>query len=84
MPIDERERARRRALIQAHYKAENAHDIERIMATFSASAEMVYNRQSFAEPEAIRLAHGYIGFAAAAGAFTGIHNVIDGEHFTAD
>jgi hypothetical protein len=84
MPIDERERVRRRALIQAHYAAENAHDIERIMATFSASAEMVYNRQSFAEPEAIRLAHGYIGFAAAAGAFTGIHNVIDGEHFTAD
>jgi len=84
MPIDERERSRRRALIQAHYEAENAHDIERIMATFSSRAEMIYNRQSFAAPEAIRLAHGYLGFAAAAGAFTGINNVIDGEHFTED
>jgi steroid delta-isomerase-like uncharacterized protein len=84
MPIDERERARRRGLIEAHYAAENAHDLERIMATFSPSAEMIYNRQSFPESEAIRLAHGYIGFSAAAGAFTGIDNVIDGEHFTDD
>jgi hypothetical protein len=84
MPIDDRERARRRALIAAHYDAENVHDLDRIMATFSPDAEMIYNRQSFPEPDAIRLAHGYIGFAGAAGAFTGIHNVIDGEHFTAD
>jgi hypothetical protein len=84
MPIAEAERARRRALIQAHYRAENEHDIERIMKTFSPSAEMLYNRQSFAEPDAIRQAHGYIGFAATAGAFAGIHNVIDGEHFTDD
>ena len=84
MPIDERERTRRRGLIKAHYAAENAHDLERIMATFSPGGEMIYNRQSFPEPEAIRLAHGYIGFSAAAGAFSGIHNVIDGEHFTDD
>ena len=84
MPIDERERARRRALIAAHYEAENAQSIERIMETFSPDAEMIYNRQSFPEPEGIRLAHGYIGFAGAGGAFAGIHNVIDGEHFTAD
>lgn len=84
MPIDDRERARRRALVQAHYAAENAHDLERIMATFSPDAEMLYNRQSFPEAEAIGLAHAYIGFSAAAGAFTGIHNEIDGEHFTDD
>lgn len=84
MPIADRERARRRALTHAHYAAENAHDIDRIMATFSARAEMVYNRQSFADADAIRQAHGYIGFAAAPGAFAGIVTVIDGEHFTAD
>lgn len=84
MPIDEGERARRRALIEAHYAAENAHDLERIMATFSPRGEMLYNRQSFPEPEAIRLAHGYIGFSDAAGAFAGIHNEIDAEHFTDD
>ena len=84
MPIDDHERARRRQLIREHYAAENANDLDRIMATFSPTGEMIYNRQSFPESESIRLAHGYIGFAAAAGAFTGIRNVIDREHFTAD
>ena len=45
---------------------------------------MLYNRQAFAEPEAIRQAHGYIGFAATAGAFAGIENQIDAEHLTDD
>jgi predicted ester cyclase len=84
MPIPERERTRRHGLLLAHYAAENAHDLERVMATFSPDAEMIYNRQSFPEGESIRLAHAYIGFAEAAGAFTGIHNEIDGEHFTDD
>jgi hypothetical protein len=84
MPITEQESARRRALLEAHYDAENAHDLARIMKTFSPRAEMIYNRQSFPETEAIRLAHGYIGFSSAAGAFTGIRNVVDAEHFTDD
>jgi hypothetical protein len=84
MPVDERERARRRALIKVHFAAENACDLERILATFSPQAEMLYNRQSFSEPEAIGLAHGYIGFSAAAGAFAGLRNEIDAEHFTDD
>jgi hypothetical protein len=54
------------------------------MATFSRDAEMLYNRQSFADPDAIRLAHAYIGLSSAPGAFAGIRNVIDSEHFTAD
>jgi hypothetical protein len=47
MPIDDRERERRRALVRAHYAAENDHDLERIMATFSKDCVMLYNRQSF-------------------------------------
>ena len=44
MSIDERERARRRALIEAHYAAENACDLERIMATFSPDGFVVWDR----------------------------------------
>jgi hypothetical protein len=84
MPIDDTERARRRGLVAAHYAAENARQLERILATFSPEAEMLYNRQSFATPETIGLAHGYIGFSDAGGAFAGLHNVVDGEHFTDD
>ena len=82
MPIDERERERRRALVRAHYAAENDHDMERIMATFSKDGVMLYNRQSFPSDETIRWAHGYIGMSAAPGALAGLRAVIDEEHFT--
>ena len=84
MPIADDERARRRALLHAHYAAENARDLGRILATFSPGAEMTYNRQPFVASESIGRAHAYIGFSEAAGAFTGIRNVIDGEHCTDD
>jgi hypothetical protein len=84
MPIDAQERKRRHALLQAHYAAENDHDIERIMNTFSKDGVMLYNRQSFPSDETIRWAHGYIGMTAAPGAFGGLFNVIDAEHFTDD
>lgn len=84
MPIADAERARRRALLHAHYAAENARDLDRILETFSPGAEMLYNRQPFTDGESIGLAHGYIGFSEAAGAFAGIRNVIDREHFTDD
>ncbi len=82
MPIDERERARRHALVRAHYAAENDHDLERIMKTFSADGVMLYNRQEFPSDETIRWAHGYIGMSAAPGAFSGLVVTIDAEHFT--
>jgi diazepam-binding inhibitor (GABA receptor modulator, acyl-CoA-binding protein) len=81
-PLDDRERERRRALVRAHYAAENDHDLERIMATFSADAVMLYNRQSFPSGEAIRLAHGYMGMSAAPGALGGLRAIVDQEHFT--
>ena len=82
MPIDERERERRRALVRAHYAAENDHDLDRIMATFSKDGVMLYNRQTFPGDETIRWAHGYMGMSAAPGAFAGLRAVIDEEHFT--
>jgi hypothetical protein len=84
MPIDEAERRRRRGLIHAHYEAENRCDLERIMATFAPTGEMHYNRLPFLDGDSIRQAHTYIGFAGSQGAFTGIHNIRDGEHFTDD
>jgi hypothetical protein len=82
MKIDEAERDRRRALVRAHYRVENAHDLEGIMGTFSKDAEMLYNRQSFADDGSIRWGHGYIGLTEAPGAFRDARNVIDAEHFT--
>lgn len=84
MPIDENERSRRKALLDAHYEAEDAHDLEGIMRTFSGSGVMLYNRQPFGDPDAIRWAHGYIGLSEAPGAFRGVRNVRDREHFTDD
>jgi hypothetical protein len=82
--IDTREQNRRRALLAAHYAAENAYDLDGIMATFAPEAEMIYNGQRFTEPEHIRWAHGYIGFTAEAGAFSGLQSFRDHEHCTAD
>jgi hypothetical protein len=82
MPIDERERERRRNLVRAHYKAENNHDLEGIMKTFSPDAVMHYNRREFPSDDTIRWAHGYIGMTAEPGAFNGLVTTIDAEHFT--
>jgi hypothetical protein len=84
MPIDDRERERRRTLVHAHYAAENAHDLEGIMKTFSPDGVMLYNRREFPSDETIRWAHGYIGMSAAPGAFGGLSATIDAEHFTDD
>jgi len=84
MAIDSVERERRRGLLKAHLAAENDHDIERIMETFSADTEMTYNGRSFSEHDGIRLAHGYFGWSSAPGAFSDLHVVVDREHFTDD
>jgi hypothetical protein len=84
MPIADAERERRRKLLHAHYAVENVHDLDGIMRTFSGDAEMIYNRQSFPDGDVIRLAHAYIGLSQDDGAFRGVRNVIDAEHFTDD
>ena len=82
MPIDDRERERWRALVRAHYAAENDHDLERIMETFAKDGVMLYNRQAFSSDESIRGAHGYIGMTAVPGAFDALRAIVDQEHFT--
>ena len=84
MPITNSEKARRRALVKTHYDVENDHDMNGIMATFAPSAEMLFNRIPFADPESIRHAHGLLGFSGTDGAFKDIHSYIDGEHITED
>jgi hypothetical protein len=84
MPIDERERKRRRALLHAHYKAENDHDLEGIMKTFAPDGVMEYNRTVFDNDERIRWGHSYIGMTQAPGAFGGLVTEIEHEHFTDD
>lgn len=75
--------ARRHALLHAHYAAENDNDLDRIMKTFAADTELIYNRQTFPDHATIRLAHEYIGFAGS-GAFANPQNLIDHEHLTDD
>jgi len=82
MPIDEAERNRHRALLHAHYAAENDHDLDAILETFSADGVMLYNRQPFPGDEMIRGAHTYLGMAATPGAIGGLRAHIDAEHFT--
>ncbi len=84
MPVDNAERERRRTLLRAHLAAENDHDLDRIMRTFSDATEMLYNGQSFTDHEGIRRAHRYFGWASAQGAFAGTRVVTDQEHFTDD
>ena len=84
MPITDSEKARRSALLKIHYDAENSHDMNGIMETFSPDCEMLYNRLPFTDPQSIRYAHGVIGFSGTDGAFEDIHHYIDDEHFTED
>ena len=84
MPITDREKARRRALLKTHYDVENDHDMNGIMETFSPDGEMIYNRTPFTDPQSIRYAHSLLGFSGTDGAFENIHNDIDREHVTDD
>ncbi len=84
MLITDSEKTRRRALLKAHYDAENGHDMNAIMATFSPDCELLYNRTPFTEPQSIRDAHVRIGFSGTDGALEDLDNCIDSEHFTDD
>lgn len=62
---------------------ENDTDLDRIMKTFAADTELIYNRRAFPDHPTIRLAHEDIGFAGP-GAFANPRSFIDHEHLTAD
>ncbi len=84
MPINDAERIRRRELVRAHLAAENQHDLDKVMSTFAEKTEMIYNRDSFTDHNAIRNAHIYIGMSPIAGAISGLEVITDAESFTDD
>ena len=84
MPINDAERQRRRDLVRAHLAAENQHDLDAVMSTFAEKTEMIYNRASFTDHDAIRNAHIYIGMSPIDGAISGLEVITDAESFTDD
>ena len=82
MPITDVERQRRRDLVRAHLAAETIHDLDTVMDTFAETTEMIYNRDSFADHDAIRAAHVYIGMSPIDGAISGLEVITDAESFT--
>ena len=83
MTVDDKERARRRALLKAHLEAEGEGNLSKVLATFAPDTEMIFNGQVFSDHEHIRLAHAYMGFSGE-GAISELGAVIDRESFTDD
>lgn len=77
-----RERERWRRLAQAHVAAENAHDLDAIMATFSAHAITQLNDVPSTTPEAIAGGHVLFGLSQAPGIFSDLQVIPEREHFT--
>ena len=84
MPVNDAERQRRRDLVRAHLAAETQHDLDIVMSTFAEKTEMIYNRASFTDHDAIRNAHIYIGMSSIDGAISGLEVITDAESFTDD
>jgi predicted ester cyclase len=73
------------ALLEEHLAAENAHDIDRIMATFVASPVMEMNGTPIEGLEAVREVHRSVGFAGGdAGSFSELHVVERRRYRTGD
>lgn len=74
MRIDEAERDRRRALMETHVAAENDHDLDAIMATFSDDAELIFNAVTSRGYEEIANGHALIGMSSSQpGALEDLH-----------
>jgi hypothetical protein len=76
MPIDE-------ALLNEHLAAENAHDLERIMATYGESPVIVLNGRRIEGVIAIREFHRGFGFGGE-GSFDEVHVAERARHRAAD
>lgn len=83
MIVDENERNRRRALLKAHLEAELEGNLSKIVSTFAADTEMLYNHQPFTDHDHIRQAHAYMGFSRE-GAIDDMSAVVERESFTDD
>lgn len=84
MAVDENERARRRRLAKAHVDAENAHDLDAIMRTFSPLAYNVLNGGLATTPEQVAAGHILFGLTAEPGIMSDLQVVPEVEHFTDD
>ncbi|HEX6492492.1 MAG TPA: nuclear transport factor 2 family protein [Candidatus Dormibacteraeota bacterium] len=74
-----------RAALDAHVAAENAHDLDALMATFAPDAVMEVNQRRFDSPEAIRTAHERMGFGPDGGGGIAGLRVVEGRRtFTDD
>ena len=84
MIVDEAERTRRRRLVQAHMDAENAHDLEAILATFAPRSSNSLNLIPFENPspQVVRDIHTLLGFGPEPGALADTRGIPQREHFT--
>lgn len=82
VPIDERERERRRRLAKAHVDAENAHDLDAIVATFAPHAVNDLNGAVSIGHEAARQGHALFGLSREPGLMSELTVVHEIEHFT--
>jgi hypothetical protein len=78
----ERERERWRRLVRAHVAAENAHDLDAIMATFAEHAIGQVNDDDSTTHEAIARGHAFFGLSAAPGVLSDLQVIHEREHFT--
>ena len=72
------------AALDAHVAAENAHDIDALMATFAPDAVMEVNQRRFDTPEAIRRAHERMGFGPDGGGGIADLQVVEGRRTLTD
>jgi len=78
----DRDRERWRRLVRAHVAAENAHDLDAIMATFAEHAIGQINDEDSTTHEAIAGLHAFFGLSAAPGVLSDLQVIHEREHFT--
>ena len=82
MTIDDNERARRKRLLKVHEDAENAHDLDAIMATFSPHAVNTLNEIIATDGDTTRQVHALLGFGTTPGVLSDLRVVPTHEYFT--
>jgi hypothetical protein len=75
------EKAAWREGLEAHFHAENEHDVDAILATFADPSEVVWGGRSFRGVDVIRKLHDRMGFGND-GAFTDLQIIERKRHYT--
>jgi SnoaL-like polyketide cyclase len=71
-------------VLAEHLAAENAHDLDAIMATYVEHPMIVLNGNTIAGRERVRTFHERFGFGGGAGSFDDVHVAERCRHVTAD